>query len=129
MLKLFAVIAATTGLLVGPAVMFVPSAGGQAPSRLLLAQAQPPVQAPTLNLTVEQRHVIKELVKEQHVTPASANVPLEPGAVVPESVKLNPMPELVAQKVPQVKSHLFFVKDDRIALVNAKDKTIAEVIE
>jgi hypothetical protein len=31
--------------------------------------------------------------------------------------------------VPQVKAHEFFIKDDRIVLVDPKDRTISEVIE
>ena len=37
------------------------------------------------------------------------------GAAVPQSVALQPMPARIAEKVPQVKSHEFFVKNDKIA--------------
>lgn len=127
--RLLATIAAAAGLLVGPALLFAPVAGGQVPAQFLPSQVQAPATTPSVNLTVEQRHIIREIVKEMNVPAANSNVPLEAGAVVPNDVVLNPMPALVAQKVPQVKAHLFFVQDDRIALVNAKDKTIAEVIE
>jgi hypothetical protein len=39
------------------------------------------------------------------------------GDKVPENVELYPIPPEVAEKVPQVKSHMFFVKDDTIILV------------
>jgi hypothetical protein len=35
----------------------------------------------------------------------------------------------VFQKVPQVRNHTFFLKDDRVVIVNPRDNTIAEVIE
>jgi hypothetical protein len=39
------------------------------------------------------------------------------------------MPARVAEKVPQVKSHEFFVQNDKIALVDPKNHKIVEVIE
>jgi hypothetical protein len=96
-------------------------------------EAQAPTDQPAavtrnINLTVENRHVIKELVKDLHVQNAPDSVALTVGATVPPSV-VHPLPEQVAVKVPQVKSHVFFVKDDKIALVDPKDNKIVEVIE
>jgi len=39
------------------------------------------------------------------------------------------LPEQIAAKVPQVKSHVFFIKNDKIVLVDPKDNKIVEVIE
>ena len=39
------------------------------------------------------------------------------------------MPPDVAQKVPQVKSHRFFVTADEIVIVDPKDNKVAEVIK
>src|SRR5690242_14894201 len=99
----------------------------------LPAQAQAPADqpaavTPSINLTVENRHVIKEVIKDLHVQSAPDNVALTVGATVPQSV-VHPLPEQVAAKVPQVKSHVFFVKGDKIALVDPKDHKIVEVIE
>jgi hypothetical protein len=93
------------------------------------APTEPPAAATrTINLTVENRHVIKEVVKDLHVQDAPGNVALTVGATVPQSV-VHPLPEQVAAKVPQVKSHVFFVKDDKIVLVDPKENKIVEVIE
>jgi len=48
---------------------------------------------------------------------------------VPENVELYPIPPEVAEKVSQVKSHTFFVKDDMIILVSPSDRLIADVIK
>ncbi len=99
------------------------------------AKAQVPTEQPpaaatqTINLTVENRHVIKEIVKDMHVQSASGEIDLTVGAKVPQSVALQPMPARVAEKVPQVKSHVFFVKNEQIVLVDSKDNKIVEVIE
>jgi Protein of unknown function (DUF1236) len=109
-------------VLVGLNVVAAPLVGAQpAPTA--------PVTTPRVNLTVEQRHIIKEVVKELKLPAVDADVPLEAGAKVPANVSLNPIPPLVAQKVPQVKAHEFFIKDDRIILVDPQDRMISEVIE
>lgn len=84
---------------------------------------------PTVNLTVEQKHIVKELVKELKVPPVAVDAPSRIGQVVPESVVAQPVPVEVAQRVPQIRSHAFFVKGDRIVLVNPKDRRVSDVIE
>ena len=83
----------------------------------------------TINLTVEQRHTIKELVKDLHVQKVSGDFPVEIGDTVPKTVPTQPMPAEIASKVPQVKSHVFFLMDDRVVLVSPKDNKIADVID
>lgn len=83
----------------------------------------------TVNLTVEQQHTLKELLKDASAPDETGNAPMSVGDTVPESVKLYPMPEMVANKVPQVKAHLFFKKDGHIVLVSAKDRKVADVID
>jgi hypothetical protein len=100
-----------------------PIAEGQTPS-----PSQPPGATRSASLTLEQRHVVKEIVKDFKVAEAPAPAPVEVGARVPESVMLSPIPVEVSNKVPQIRTHSFFVKDGRIAIVG-QDKTITDVIE
>jgi Protein of unknown function (DUF1236) len=99
------------------------------------ARAQTPAPAPAVpsqpkvNLTLEQRYVIKELIKDLDVSPAQQNVETTVGATVPAMINLNPMPQTVAQKVPQVKSHLFFLKDGKVVIVDPKENKIVDAIE
>ena len=107
-----------------PALLVLsPQINAQAPGPAL------PAATPTVNLTLEQRHTIKEFMKDVKVEPTTGNVALTVGDKVPEQVALQPMPAEIGQRVPQVKSHAFFIKDGRIVLVSTKDKTIADVIE
>lgn len=98
------------------------------------AQNQVPGQAPvaatpSVNLTVEQRHVIKEIVlKDMKVAAVTADVPMAAGSVVPPNVTLQSFPSEISDKVPQVRSHNFFVTNDRIVLVD-KERRVADVIE
>jgi uncharacterized protein DUF1236 len=91
---------------------------------------QEPVAATTkLNLTLEQRHVIREIIKDSKPEPVSGSVKAEVGEKMPTDVKPQAMPTQVAQKVPQIKAHEFFVADGQIVIVDPKDNRIAEVIK
>jgi hypothetical protein len=84
----------------------------------------------TINLTAEQEFIIREIVlKDLNVPKAKPDAPETIGDAVPENVELHPIPPNVAAKVPQVKSHEFFVKDDKIILVSPSDRRIADVIQ
>jgi hypothetical protein len=108
------------------AIMLVGTlANGQVPGG-----GEGPATTKTINLTLEQRHIIKEIVlKDMKVQKETANVSLEVGAKVPTSITTHPFPREIASKVPQVRSHAFFVKDDRVVVVDPKDNVIAEVTE
>jgi len=87
-----------------------------------------PVQ-PKVNLTLEQRHVIKELIKDLNVASAPKDTNIAVGATVPATVTLNPMPQLVAEKIPQIKSHMFFVDDGKVVIVDPKENKVVDAIE
>jgi hypothetical protein len=88
-----------------------------------------PGAARTVNLTLEQRHVIRELVKELKVEPAKDEPKVAAGDNVPDKVELRPVPPLIGQKVPQIKSHRFFVTQRQIVIVDPQDPKVVEVIE
>jgi hypothetical protein len=92
-----------------------------------LAQAQT-ITSSRLNLTLEQKHVIKEFIKGTNVLP-SAIAASAVGDVVPADTVLQPMPDEVMRKVPQVKAHSFAYSSERILIVDPKDNTVAETIE
>ena len=92
-------------------------------------QQQSPVVSSTLNLTMEQRHIIKEIVKGLKVENEPSKLQVGVGQVVPKAVLLRAMPADISDKVSQVKSHLFFLKNDKVVLVDPKDNKIVDVIE
>jgi hypothetical protein len=117
----FAVLAAVAAVVVD-----VPSAAAQVPSSA-------PTARPThrINLTVEQQHVIREIiVKELKFKEATQpNTPDAVGETVPSGVVLHPIPVEVSVKVPQVRTHSFFIKDSHIFVVDPKDNKVAEVVK
>jgi len=92
-------------------------------------ERQTPPQTSPVNLTLEQRHVIKELIKDSKIANAPADIHLAVGAKVPESVKAQPMPQEIGAKVSQVKSHLVFLQGMQVVIVDPKDKTVVDVID
>jgi hypothetical protein len=88
--------------------------------------AVPP--APRLTLTAEQEYIIREILKDSNVQKENS-APETIGDVVPDDVKLYPLPAEVMQKVPQARSHMFFVKDDEVILVSSSDRRVADVIK
>src|SRR5262244_3570857 len=93
----------------------------QTPSQDVLAPA------PKLNLTLEQRHTIKEFVKDMKVDAADVQATI--GEPIPPGITPRPMPSDVSQKVPQVKAHRFFLTAQQIVIVDPKDNKVADVIK
>jgi hypothetical protein len=91
------------------------------PGPVLWAQdADKPAIAPayrTINLTLEQRFIIRENVKDLNLPKAQANATETIGDQVPDNIELHPMPPEVANKVLQARSHSFFAKDADNAIV------------
>ena len=89
----------------------------------------PPAATATVNITLEQRHVIRELIREAKSPQATVDKKLEAGDAVPKGVEAQPIPTLVGSKVPQIKSHRFFVTSQQIAIVDPKENRVVEVID
>ena len=99
------------------------------PPALWAQDAEKPAIAPaprTINLTQEQRFIIRENVKDLKLTKAQASATETIGDRVPDDIELHPMPPEIANKVPQAK----FVKDgdNAIVLVSPSDRRVADVI-
>jgi hypothetical protein len=89
-----------------------------------------PPQPRTINLTQEQRFIIKENVKDLGIAKAPKDAPETIGDPVPATIVLHALPSEVGLKVSQIRSHMFFIKDDNnvIVLVSPTDRRIADVI-
>ena len=85
--------------------------------------------AAKLNLTLEQRHTIKEFIKDMKADATAPDVTAAVGDPVPQGASPRPIPAEVGSKVPQVKTHRFFVTADQIVIVDPKDNKIADIIK
>ncbi len=112
------------------AVRVLPELIGAANAQGVAPESAPPATARTINITAEQRHIIKEIVlKASNVEKAPADVDVTVGSTVPSTVTVQPFPTDVSTKVPQVKTHTFFVQGDKVIIVNPVDNKIAEVVD
>ncbi len=83
-----------------------------APEPVVLAQDQDkPAIAPlprTINLTQEQRFIIKENVKDLQLPKAPSNAPETIGDIVPQTVELHSLPPQAAQRRCHKHDHICF---------------------
>ena len=112
------------GLVAAAALLCAVPAHTQTP-----AHPEVPAATRTVNLTLEQRHVIRELVQDLKVAPAGDDVKVAAGDDVPGKVQVLPIPALIGQKVPQIRSHRFYVTQLQIVIVDPQDQKVVEVIE
>ena len=114
-------------LLVAPAALVAVIIGDN-----VSAQPNPPpsvAPAARIKLTAEQEYIIREIIFEDSNLQKQNSAPESIDDVEPDYVKLYPIPSDVIQKVPQVRSLMFFVKDDEVILVRSSDRRIADVIK
>lgn len=110
-------------LMVLPALIPIPESVAQAP-----APGQE-MRTSRINLTVEQRHVIKEIVKDMPVEKAPADAQVTTGQAAPEGAVLRAFPPEITQKVPSIRAHKFFVKGQQIVIVSPDGNDVVEIIE
>jgi hypothetical protein len=83
-----------------------------------------------VNLNEEDRHTIREIVlKDKKVQKTPENTKVAIGEVVPQGVNLQPVPDDVTRKVPQLKNNTFFVMGEEVVIVEPKDNTVAEIVK
>ena len=111
----------------------IATAGSIQTRNLQFAQlpGDPPVSTKrSVNLNQEDRHTIREIVlKDRKVQKAPENTKVAIGEAEPRGVNLQPMPEDVTRKVPQLKNNTFFVMGDEVVIVEPKDNTVAEIVK
>jgi len=82
-----------------------------------------------LNLTQQQQQTIQQQLSSKNAQAVPANFTAQVGAMVPQSVTLQPLPQQVASKVQAVKNDDFAkLQNNKILIVNPTDRTVAAVI-
>ena len=99
---------------------------GQGAGQGTQGAAPEPMPGPTM--TDEQRRAMKESFGT--VEPIEAGFDVTVGAVVPETVTLQPVPEAVITATPAVRGHHYFaLPDGRIALVEPGERRVVMVLD
>ena len=123
MKKAFSASIIAFALMFMPALAPIPESVAQAPA------PAPEVQTSKINHTLEQRHVIKEVIKDMPVAKAPSDAQVTTGSSAPSGAVLNSFPPEITGKVPQIKSHKFFVKGNQIVIVSSNGNDVVEIIE
>jgi Protein of unknown function (DUF1236) len=83
----------------------------------------------TLSLTsMQQKTAREDLNSKTSKQNAPSGFQATVGAVVPTTVKIDPVPSKAATDIPALKSYDFAVVQGKLLIVNPSDKKIAEVI-
>jgi hypothetical protein len=108
--------------------MLVPAGHAQvAPNR---GPMQPVPSTPSIKLTMDDQHVLKEnLLKNAQSEGSAGQAEIERGKEVPASIQLHRFPDDIAGKIPQIKAHQYFIADNSIVVVETTKRTIVEVIK
>jgi hypothetical protein len=83
----------------------------------------------TINLTEENRYVIREVVLKDPNVPKEQGPRAAIGDPLPPGVATQPFPADVAQKIPSLRSHRFFVTDQEVVIVDPKSNKVADIVK
>jgi hypothetical protein len=122
---------AVFALLIGGTAIAAAESINTRPIQIAQLPTDPPVITKrTVNLNEEDRHTIREIVlKDRKVQKAPENTKVAIGEAVPKGVNLQPMPDDVTRKVPQLKNNTYFVMGEEVVIVEPKDNTVAEIVK
>jgi hypothetical protein len=108
----------------GAALLAAAGAAAQAP------QPTAPHDVPDLKLTPEQKHTIYQALTGPQAknNPQPVGFLPAPGAHVPEAIKLEPMPKVVADLVPKLADYQYAVVSRQVIIVDPHTSTVIEAI-
>jgi hypothetical protein len=106
-------------------------------SSAVVAQTQPvpPLRGelpplPRVTLRAQDEYIIRENLLTDSGLPREKSAPDTIGDIIPQNIKLYPLPVQIVQKVPKAQGYQFFVKDDNtVVLVGSSDRRVADVIK
>jgi hypothetical protein len=118
-----------TVLLCGPVLVLAQTL---APSALMAqAQKDAPIVSSerTINLTEENRYVIREIVLKDPNVRKEQGAQAAIGDPLPPGVATQPFPADVAQKIPALRSHRFFVTGQEVVIVDPRSNKVADIVK
>lgn len=83
----------------------------------------------TWTVRPEERAVIKDYVVKEKVKPETVKEEITIGAPVPTDVELQPVPEEIYTKVPEVRRYQYFDWDGRVVFVDPDSKRVVQIID
>ena len=88
-----------------------------------------PAFAAMIQVTPEIQTQFKQYVVKQHVKPMTIKEKVVVGTAMPETVALEPVPEVIVQANPDFKTYEYAYVGNEIVLVEPKTRKVIQVIE
>jgi hypothetical protein len=85
--------------------------------------------ARTINLTEENRYLIREIVLKDPKVKKESGPPAAIGDPAPPGVATEPFPAELSEKVPALRSHRFFVAEGAVVVVDPKTNKVADIVK
>ena len=122
-------------ILCGPVLTTRTDASSPTARPIHVAQAQTQKDEPlvsrarTINLTEENRYLIREIVLKDPKVKKDSGPPAAIGDQAPPGVATEPFPAELSEKVPALRSHRFFVADGAVVVVDPKTNKVADIVK
>jgi hypothetical protein len=107
-----------------------PQGGSEQPAQTDTQQAQQD-SSTNVEVTVEQKTEITQIIREERAEPVAVDVDLSVGVIVPQTVKvkLKPLPPRIVKIVPRYEGYLFFIlADGRIVIVEPSTLKVVVIL-
>ncbi|TCU31240.1 uncharacterized protein DUF1236 [Rhizobium azibense] len=103
---------------------------GASPSTETSGQSTSTTTETDVNISVEQKTEIQQVVKEVNVEPVrEVDFTVEVGTAIPKTIRLEPLPPRIVKIVPQYEGYRFFIlADGRIVIVEPSTFKIVYII-
>jgi hypothetical protein len=83
----------------------------------------------TINLTEENRYIIREIVLKDPNVPRQIGAKAVIGDPAPAGIATQAFPDEVTGKVPALRSQRFFVADGAVVVVDPKTNKVADIVK
>ena len=82
-------------------------------------------------LTIEPAHetIIKQYVVKEKVQPVRVKEDVAVGAVVPEGVTLQPVPDTLVTEVPEVRNYDYFDWNGKVVFVEPQTRKVVQIVD
>jgi hypothetical protein len=82
-------------------------------------------------LTIEPAHrtIIKQYVVKEHVRPVAVKESLDVGAVLPEDVTLQPVPDAWSTEIPEVRNYEYVDWNGKVVFVEPKTRKVVQIVD
>ena len=95
----------------------------------LLASGYAVAQDATLTIEPTHRTIIHQYVVKERMAPVRVKESIAVGAVLPEDVELQPVPETLVGEVPEIRSYEYFNWNGKVVFVEPKTRRVVQIVD